>query len=1272
MPVRSTRGNLVAHLSKHPELDFGVFSVDDFAQFAVRQIEQLRDKKQSMHQYRSGSFFKGYTCKGCGKCFIRKNNGLRHTEAKTSVGCKSSDLCLVDISQTICGRLVPASAFKFSGGVPDGATIPISTTRDWLNKYVANDEKSERYIPIFHPMSRHGNADQVMSEFIDLWTMEPTEKERDLCDLLELGRIWLVERVRLETSMVPANYRAAIMVFEGQDEGDVKQNSTYNFRHHSAGLVPELSSLLKFAWRRSDQLSGCVTLLPFKEFFLEMQLNPFLVPRILHALLVEPVRNLFQHPIMVEYCLARCFRKRNGILSMVKADLSSSQVAAVISLLRAGTCGFLLSLDNMVQQVAPNACRLARGGVVMNLMCPFIRILKEMHAAKTKRRITTVAPSGDIAVDGFLFGHKVWSNLIPNVFAACKSLLQELLVGQQWHSFLDSTIPITVNIDSCRSVFFQVLLPDGKPMGSQSVLVASSLKALDLDRLASYLCVGFFGLGCGAMRGSELDESMLSDVNWHRNTVYYTSRPTKQYSSMASTATKKVEHKLPPCLSRCFLLFRLIMNVQEGFELKELVPRRIGAKHAMKEAIVELFNLELVPDKIQVRHLFTSITDVIFGDGTMEGALTAAPEVAQMSGHSAATHRQHYPTIVFDGRERIYRTFHQRLGGDFGLLTAEDPDTTELSSDDLLQALRLLAGGTANYLSKEQEKMVTIASSTLSDHAHVGLPCGGGKSMSWMTPAVARVMKRKSRKTTIVIVPYKFLGACHFDSALRSIEGKLEMDILSLTGQDIGESSLPGCLSEVEALPHLLFLTLEAMTKLIQHHVPAMTSWVEGNVIHRFIIDEIHTIYSEHFRSVYEVLPRMVRFGVPVMTLSATVPGRLVPSLLRHLGMSTDPSFLDVVMVDCHDGLGHFPSDFRFSISNSPRYPYMVADAIVKLLDEKEGHAIHVIANSRKVSELLVELLKKKCDSFRYVSAKTPKADMDKVAKDWSNGRFRVLISTTIALVGNENKHCRHVVILGYLFNLTNVIQAMGRLRPSQRTGGASVQLWVHKWEVDRLTRTDTQDLVAYNNLRGRNLVSPLDKELYLRVSGIRSLHDWMFLDKGCRLQNLSHRFGMRERPKCDVCDACRGTPTRTLAASSNRRILQSNEVRNRTMNVLKALLDECLNCSSNQCNGETCMRNLCYRCGSKSHYTSRCPDEKTAEKTLHSRACYHCFDLYNRRGFSNHNKESCPMKRRLRRMVFAKWPQSGSTYEVFLSSNFCSEEAFCTFVASLSVPSNK
>jgi hypothetical protein len=193
--------------------------------------------------------------------------------------------------------------------------------------------------------------------------------------------------------MVPGNFRAALQVLPGQEVGEVTQNVLYSFRHLEALVLPEVICLLKFVWRHPSNL-----LASFKQSV--NACDPMLVPAILRVLFLENVQSFNSHPLVMEYCLARCFRMKANQIVMAQCGDNASTVAAVLSILRAGACSYIV-LSNMSDQQAKDFVNDVRQSRVLNVISPMIRRLREMQRRKPKRRKTTVSPDCDIAVDGF-------------------------------------------------------------------------------------------------------------------------------------------------------------------------------------------------------------------------------------------------------------------------------------------------------------------------------------------------------------------------------------------------------------------------------------------------------------------------------------------------------------------------------------------------------------------------------------------------------------------------------------------------------------------------------------------------------------------------------------------------------------------------------------------------------------------------------------------------------------------------------------------------------
>jgi superfamily II DNA helicase RecQ len=1248
-PVSSARGCLRSHLSKHPEVEFGGFSVDDFVQFAAREVDKL--KKGELSAFVTGETVSGFSCARCGSCFRRKDNAQRHSHGRTSK-CDESDMAAEDISMTVCGRLVASS--KVAVIVPAGAKIPYLTTEAWLEHYVSRDEKASQYLSIFHAFSQQGNCDDTMSRLVDCWCESPGENEPELADLLQLSQVWMSQRARYDAGTVPANYRAAIMVFDGQDVGEIGINYTYNFRHFEANLVPELAYLLAFAWRRGDRVVG-----RFKRSYGRLRTSPFFVPQILHALFIESTPNFFQQPILVEYCLSRSFRKSGGgTLSMIKCGLAASQIAAAMSLLRAATCGVLCSFHHHADRVAPQIVRHVRTSRVANILCPHIRHLKEMNSRKGSNKIKTITPEGTINVDEYEFPREVWSKLIPDIFSKCRTLLRKLLLGDNWEKLFDTSLHLSVSFVDYQYVKYHASLSDGSVLSSDDVTINPAADDLDYDRLVSYLSLGVFGCGGGATRATEVKEVLLSQATWHRNTLYYETISNKSFSFRTQGTAKPIEHKLPTVLGRVFLLLRSVTNPVADLDIRQLVPRRRSSNHSMNDAVVELFNFSSVPGSTQIRQFFTSISDVLFPSTNWDGLVVATGNVAEMAAHSRSTHQASYGSSLVGGRELIYRVFHRELGGEDYAATL-----VEMSQQELLSALRSFFGHGATYTSRQQQDLVSLIANETTRHAHIGMPCGSGKSMAWMVPTVARVLAGKKSGTIVVVLPYKFLVDYHLNAARDKLGGTYDISTLGLTGKDIRQSSaLPDGIKDKTMLPAILFLSLEALVNLLKFHHTTLNEWAVEHLIHRFIIDEVHTIYGESFRSAYEALPQLARYGIPIATMSGTVPRPLIPFLLPYLGLCLDDTLENLDLVETEDCLGSFPIDFNFLVHSGPRSLNSLATEVVSILTKNAEHGVHILVSVKVLGDKVLEALTTRY-TCRMLTSDTTEAIQETTAKEWSDGKFQVLISTTVALVGNENAKCRHVLMLGYLYNLMNVIQAIGRLRPKQRQGGASVQIYIPNMSEEKLERMDLAQGHAFQSLKSRKLIGN-DKELHTRVASVRGLHDWLVNDKGCRIQNLARRYGF-EKGQCRVCDVCRGSVIRPLVARAEKKVRKSTATMNRGMVVFMQMLEKCLFCNKKSCTGESCLGKNCYRCGGK-HFTKACLNGETATKVLEGKACYHCFDLYERRGYTNHDMKNCPLKRRLRRMVFSKFNSSTGDFGSFLNSIFCEKDSFYTFLASL------
>ena len=1184
-------------------------------------------------------------CLFCNRSYGLVQNFNRHLP-NTNGQCVGSIPIRTSYLKLPCGKFVEAKASDLSQ-IAAFIPQPFQTFEKMISQYVRDDEDSGTFVSLFWPLmeTNKKSFQLTLCDFIDRYEKPPASHEQSLLTFLAMGEKWLLERARHEVSLIPGNFRASLLQFDAQDMGEVSQNLTYNFRHFELTLLPELKKLLAFLWRSP---------LPFSRVVDEN--DPYFVVRIVTVFFHEEMPSVFDHPVIIQYTLSRFFRKSSadGSLKMSGAGQNASLAAAVLSLLRSATCSLICSARSDSDNFAHRLVRSSQLCRTANILSPIIRRLREIQRRKPKNRMVTVDVEGNVAVDGFEFPKQTWSRLVGIVLDRSISFLRILLTGNEWEQVLDVGVPLRVATLANGDMEFT--LPDTS-YSSKDVVLATNYDTIYIDKLISYVCLAMHGIGLGSMRLQELTTLSTQHGVWHRGTLYYSASSIKTFTHK-STGGNAVEHKLPVRLGRLFLLFRAVVRNLDitGIDKTMIVPQRTSATHSMCDAISEIFAFDQRPDATQVRHMWTSICNTVFPSGELSATVSAVDEVAEMSGHSPATHNRTYGSIVQDGREYLYRKFHEALGDSVSTDVAGSVAMTEY---DLFASLEYSFGRGASYTCKAQERLVN--SMLLRKHCHANLPCGAGKSAAWLLPLVAKASRNSGQQGfTIVVLPYNFLASYHRQSGENFLRN-LNVWVTLFHSTDFGPAKFPQELRDDNILPDIVFLSLDALNLLIKHQFSRLERLCRHGKVARIFLDEIHTLFIEGFRSSYESLPRLASLGIPVVTMSATVPRPYLPHLLRYLKLSAtnDGPVDDVITVD-HGGslLGHFPSNFRFRIARSKSPNARAVDKIKHILRRSSTHSIHVIVSSRAAAEEISTKLETSIVS-RVITSESSRKVLDETAVLWKDGCIQVLISTTIGLVGNESQTCRHVIIVGYLYNLMSVVQAMGRLRENQRIDGASINMVVPRLSQPRITKFSEQSRIEYNKLVARNLV-PQDWEVFQTFSTIKGIVNWI-QTPGCQLANLEKIFG-HNRNICEVCSGCHRealTETAMIASQANT---QSTTEQHRAVDILRRLVDRCLVCNSTRCDGEQCtIRNRCHRCGGP-HRSNNCPVSSKIKLIMNGVGCSYCLDVKERFGFETHDYgPACPMKRRLRRLMIQ---EATGSFDSFVSSVTAETKLFYRFLS--------
>ena len=644
---------------------------------------------------------------------------------------------------------------------PSPRTLTYREVSATLAPFVPADEKVESYVPLFYSLFRC-KADSdflgVISPLVHLWKAPLMCHEKTILDAMEVGKDWILERASYDVHRVPGNVRAKLLLFDPQDIGEVSQNLVYNFRHRGEALVPELEKLVVFLWR-------------FPSIFLQEFKNnmnprdPQFIPRMLLHCFLERPPNLNSTPILVQFCLSRmCKADTKFTVSMVPAGSNASMISAVLSLCRAAVCSVLCTVSENFDVVSCHLVRSTQECRVSNILCPTIRVMRELQQAKGRKRVVTVDPFGNISVDSFNFPRAIWRILIPSIASVLKDLLCTCFHRLVVEMVMDPNKTVSVADD----LSFEITSDIAVFCSASLSLLPGELDGNMIDRLVGYLQLAFHGLGVGSLRLEELLDLSLSCCRWHHDNVYYSSRSRKIFSHKTNGGLAnsiQVEHKLPRGISRAYLLFRLIVQKVENRDFLDpgkLLPMRPTAAFKMQFAVADLFGFPSTPSATQVRHFWTSAINFIFPSGNLSTAISADQDAAEMSGHSAGTHLGNYSSQVVGGMERIYLRFHEALGDGQSMDSESNTGVSDALSVEhrVLRVLGDLYGEGCNFKSLQQRSLLLLSSSD-SDHVHGDLPCGGGKSLSWVVPLMMSYSGGPTESCRLVVTPYKFLTAFH-------------------------------------------------------------------------------------------------------------------------------------------------------------------------------------------------------------------------------------------------------------------------------------------------------------------------------------------------------------------------------------------------------------------------------------------------------------------------------------------------------------------------------
>lgn len=293
-------------------------------------------------------------------------------------------------------------------------------------------------------------------------------------------------------------------------------------------------------------------------------------------------------------------------------------------------------------------------------------------------------------------------------------------------------------------------------------------------------------------------------------------------------------------------------------------------------------------------------------------------------------------------------------------------------------------------------------------------------------------------------------------------------------------------------------------------------------------------------------------------------------------------------------------------------------------------------------------------------------------ATKWNDNKLKILISTTVGLVGNESSKTQLVCIVGLLYNIQSIIQSIGRIRPACRTGESLCAIFTLEDNSQSIQHNRSESTKLFIELSTLEILKESDRVTFERANTATSVNNWLFDDKGCRMVSLASRLGFQQTI-CKLCDRCTNTSVNAQGRMRSDMIEKKRNQKRVCIQLLTRLKLKCFVCNSKHCGGNCVVRGIgrmaCFHCLG-SHSANAC--KRYHVSVLRNKACFSCY-LFNYEGSIHHDNTVCrkngELKERLRGLLQyhylhkTDYKQKGKSFVDFLGKVYTSEDTFFDFL---------
>ena len=165
-----------------------------------------------------------------------------------------------------------------------------------------------------------------------------------------------------------------------------------------------------------------------------------------------------------------------------------------------------------------------------------------------------------------------------------------------------------------------------------------------------------------------------------------------------------------------------------------------------------------------------------------------------------------------------------------------------------------------------------------------------------------------------------------------------------MKGRDIRDNILPNILRDKDSLPSIIFVSLEAIRILFQHHASYLEELQRDDLIFKIYVDECHTILSElSFRDSYSCLAKLARLNIPMAVFSGSFQRAFIKDFVHYMFGSGDIGFYNM-FIDTQI-FGNKLMKLRHIASNN--YITECCNEVERFVNEFKESSMHVVVSTK-------------------------------------------------------------------------------------------------------------------------------------------------------------------------------------------------------------------------------------------------------------------------------------------------------------------------------------